>query len=707
MPTYPQYRVFPAADKAPALTNERAAQITGQTLTPGGYHYATADPKIRDAMFAAAPGAVIGVPMAINGLVALDYDPRNDQDGSGMAWLEEHNAVLSKTRSHKTKSNGLHIIFKAPYGVRFPATVPGLKSIDIKHNGYIIWPPSKGYEVLYDIAPTRMPMALVDLLQAREHIEVKREELGEHERGMLAGLDAILSDSNTGLIEQLKTRRNTLSGYDEWTRMVGAMANTFKGGSHEEAAKDSALDFSLRWEEGRADPESIRREFEASWRSYGSMKGAGGVGAATAQQMISKLPVIPPKAVEIEDEEVDTLDPASIPARQWMLGRHYIRGYVTSTVAPGGTGKSSLALVEGMSIALDTTFLGQETFEDAPKVLYWSGEDDNQERRRRMASACAMHEVDPAALHNRFFTLGPDELPIRLARMDNGDAIIDDKTIALLEDLLIKNDIAVLIVDPFAKTHSVNENSNDHVNLVIYTLSQIAQRTNTAIELVHHTTKEYRSNNGDSGVSGARGASALVDACRSVRTLRPMSKDEAKEYGISDDDRSSYIRVESGKANLAKKSHGWWFQLETFDLGNASGRRPSDTVGVVMPWERPARRVSDQFFSQHAFPLISQLAEEGEPEADNMRDDPRANGWVGYTLAGMVGVNVGTAALKKSEVTEEQATNRHGMQALVDRFVQEGVLRATEVKTPRGRPIRVYTVNVAAIARVKEGLEAA
>ena len=88
MPTYPQYRVFPAADKAPALTNERAAQITGQPLTPGGYHYATADPKIRDAMFAAAPGAAIGVPMAINGLVALDYDPRNDQDGSGMAWLE-------------------------------------------------------------------------------------------------------------------------------------------------------------------------------------------------------------------------------------------------------------------------------------------------------------------------------------------------------------------------------------------------------------------------------------------------------------------------------------------------------------------------------------------------------------------------------------------------------------------------------------------
>jgi hypothetical protein len=707
MPTYPQYRVFPAADKAPALTNETAAEIVGEVRNPGGYHYASDDFKIRDAMFAAAPGAAIGVPMAINGLVALDYDPRNDQDGSGMAWLEEHNAMLSKTRSHKTKSNGLHIIFKAPDGVRFPATVPGLKSIDIKHNGYIIWPPSAGYEVLYDVSPTRMPMALVDLLQAREHIDIKRDELGEHEKGMLAGLDAILSESNTSLISQISTRRNTLSGYDEWTRLVGAYANTFKGSPHEQSAKDAVLAFSLRWEEGRADPESIRREFEASWKSYGSMQRAGGVGAATAQQVVSKLPVIPPKSVEIEDEEVDELDPSTIPARQWMLGRHYIRGYVTSTVAPGGTGKSSLALIEGMSIALDTPFLGQETYEDAPKVLYWSGEDDTQERRRRMASACALHDVDPKALHNRLFTLGPDELPIRLARMDNGDAIIDDKTIALLEDLLVKNDIAVLIVDPFAKTHSVNENSNDHVNLVIYTLSQIAQRTNTAIELVHHTTKEYRSNNGDSGVSGARGASALVDACRSVRTLRPMTKDEAKEYGISDDDRSSYIRVESGKANLAKKSHGWWFQLETYDLGNASGRRPSDTVGVVMPWDRPALRVSDQFFSEHSFAILTTLAQQGEPDADHMRDDLRANGWAGYTLAAMVRVDVGTAGTKKSEITPEQATNRHGIQGLLDRFVQEGVLRLTEVKSPRGRPVRVYGVNIAALNRVKEAMEAA
>ncbi len=33
-------------------------------------------------------------------------------------------------------------------------------------------------------------------------------------------------------------------------------------------------------------------------------------------------------------------DPRLIPRREWLYGTHYIRGFVSMTIAPGGVGKS-------------------------------------------------------------------------------------------------------------------------------------------------------------------------------------------------------------------------------------------------------------------------------------------------------------------------------------------------------------------------------
>ena len=51
-------------------------------------------------------------------------------------------------------------------------------------------------------------------------------------------------------------------------------------------------------------------------------------------------------------------DPAKIPPRQWLYGRDYIRKFITATVAPAGVGKSSLVIVEALSIATLRPLLG-------------------------------------------------------------------------------------------------------------------------------------------------------------------------------------------------------------------------------------------------------------------------------------------------------------------------------------------------------------
>ena len=45
------------------------------------------------------------------------------------------------------------------------------------------------------------------------------------------------------------------------------------------------------------------------------------------------------------------VDPALIPPRPGLYGRHYLRKQVSVTVAPGGLGKSSLTIVEAVAMA--------------------------------------------------------------------------------------------------------------------------------------------------------------------------------------------------------------------------------------------------------------------------------------------------------------------------------------------------------------------
>jgi AAA domain len=51
-------------------------------------------------------------------------------------------------------------------------------------------------------------------------------------------------------------------------------------------------------------------------------------------------------------------DPATIPRREFLYGNRYIRGFVSATVAPGGVGKSSVALVEVVAMAAGRDLLG-------------------------------------------------------------------------------------------------------------------------------------------------------------------------------------------------------------------------------------------------------------------------------------------------------------------------------------------------------------
>jgi len=129
--------VFPCgADKAPR--------------TPNGFKAASTDPKRIRAMAAQFGFVAVGVATGeTSGVSVLDIDRKN----GGLDWWKVNRSRLPETRTHETKSGGLHLWFRHRPGLRCSASriAPG---VDVRADaGYCIWWPASGLRVLSD-APT-------------------------------------------------------------------------------------------------------------------------------------------------------------------------------------------------------------------------------------------------------------------------------------------------------------------------------------------------------------------------------------------------------------------------------------------------------------------------------------------------------------------------------------------------------------------------
>ncbi len=241
-------------------------------------------------------------------------------------------------------------------------------------------------------------------------------------------------------------------------------------------------------------------------------------------------------------------DPKTIPPRhQFLHAGHYVRAFLSATIAPGGLGKTSLQLVEaavGMAIGRD---LLKGTTANPLKVWYWNLEDPIEEIERRIGAILLHYKIDHGALKGQLF-VNCDE-PLVIATQVRDVTAIAEPVAGGLIDEIIRLEIDVLIVDPFVSSHKVPENDNGAIDAVAKTWARIARTCNSAVELAHHIRKPSSGSTSEITVDDARGAGSLKDAGRSVRVLNVMSKEDAENVGIRSDGRRSYFRADAGKAN--------------------------------------------------------------------------------------------------------------------------------------------------------------
>jgi hypothetical protein len=352
-------------------------------------------------------------------------------------------------------------------------------------------------------------------------------------------------------------------------------------------------------------------------------------------------------------------NPSEIPPRQWLFGRHAVRQYLSATVAPGGVGKTALAMTEAAAFVSGRDLLNDH-LRECGRAWYIGLEDPLEEYQRRIAAIALQHKLWAKDLAGLFLDSGREQNFV-IARETNHGVLIAEPIVDAIIDEVRRKDIAHVTIDPFVASHCVRENDNNAIEEVVRVWAHIADVTMAAVELVHHVRK--LSPGQEITADDARGARALVDKARSVRLLSAMTKDEAEQAGV--DDPRRFFRIIAGKANLILPPEGGtWRELKSVSLDNGNGG-PSDHVQAVMPWSWP-----DPFadVTTHDLRQVQARIATGE-----WRADPQAKQWAGHAVGETLGLDMSDKA------------NRHKARKLIDTWTRNGVLKRETRTDPKRR----------------------
>jgi hypothetical protein len=359
-------------------------------------------------------------------------------------------------------------------------------------------------------------------------------------------------------------------------------------------------------------------------------------------------------------------DPKVIPARQWLYGNHYIRGYVSMTAAPGGTGKSSTALCEAVVMASTLPLLGEKPKEPS-RAWYISGDDPVDELQRRVTAICEHHDIDGQELQSSGNLLldsivdAPDSLV--LAAMGKGGPVTNKRASEDLIGTISTYSIDVLMLDPLLSFHRCPEDTAS-MAAIVNELKAVASVTNCAIELVHHVRKPAQGQT-ELTMDDARGAVSGINACRSGRILNRMSSSEAELAGnISAADRHRYFRIDLAKRNMAPPTAAKWFRLASVELANG------DNVQAVEPWKFPNAFDDVTVADMHT---MRSAAGKGEYRADT-----RAPNWIGVVVAQVLEL--------------DPIKDKSRIKIIVDKYFQNGVFKIVEQKDPKTRKAKKFVI---------------
>jgi hypothetical protein len=574
-----------------------------------------------------------------DGVFVIDLDTHKSVEAAQW-WqqvLTDNDALTFETPTQTTGGGGTQILFRAPSGW-IPPTNKTRIGVDIRgQGGFAMLPPSRhesgrDYTWKEGLEPWAVPV-----MEAPQWLcDAIDELIRDHGGGTISGpVERLPGPANaTGglvrnaLTDEVTDGRETYMTRVVWATLVSAYRDSpIMSDALAQVLMHDAFETYVRHVKTRIhDPKTPRhllleREgrgitmFRLKWqRAYAKwdaeIRQAAEVGPPPKAQPPSKAADINSAALKSidagdewdsddgnaydddagdDDDSPAALEPtpywdydtSAVQPRQWVYGRELILKFVSVLGSPGGVGKSSLALVRALSVALGRSLLTRtpetifEQVHTSGPVWVYNGEDPTEEMLRRIIGICKHYSLERRDFqHMVYMDTGRDK-PIIITERDSSGDLIASPIVDNLVDALRRREIKLLVVDPFAHTHTAEENL----------WAQVADRADCAIDLVHHFRKGGQSGDAES----FRGSSAIQGAARVMSTLSAMTEAEADRLDIDPTTRRSYVRLDNAKSNMAPPADvAQWFRLVSVCIDNANEKYPADYVQVVETWDPPS-----------------------------------------------------------------------------------------------------------------------
>lgn len=493
------------------------------------------------------PRAYFCVALKQSDLTVIDVDNKMGKKGFDvLASLTASNSPLPQTLTAATPSGGRHYVFKGftrhsvstlGKGIDTPVMIP-LPGSDV---------PGKGaYRIIDDHPPAPIPQWVVDLLGRQQ------------QRSKDHRIPAVIEDQPEHILDAIDYAANAQpsiqgDGGDNQLYLTACKIRDF--------GVSSAMCLAIleKYFNPRCSPPWDADELETK---------VSNVYAYARSRAGENLPEVQfaPQTKNLPAKTADLLRVSDIPPLTWILGYRLAVGYLTVTIAPGGVGKSALTILEGISVAANRNLTGQKVHLPGGVWIY-STEDPEDELERRIAAACLLHGINLADLTHLHYTSGQTR-PLVLVKDDKRKGlVVNHLAIEQITNYIEQHEIRVLVVDPFLRTHQVNENDNIAIDMVAQWFARIAKITRCAVSLVHHANKKNSSGNIRGEANSARGATALVNAARIAHTLDGMTLCEAQKFGLPTGREKWFIRLDRAKANLAPPGEEvLWYEKVSVDL---------------------------------------------------------------------------------------------------------------------------------------------
>lgn len=488
-------------------------------LVPKGKDEASRDPDKIKAWWGSCPAANIGVNCAMSSIAVVDID-RHDGKANGfdtLLTLERDNGPLRSSVIAQSGSGGEHRYFRAPQGAQLPGTAgPG---IDLKHNGYIVMPPSvhpNGTRYEWQTGCSLLDAPQVPLLP--DWVYAQRREPANGSLDVAARLPNEIARACSALF-------SLDAGRDRPTWVRIAMA-----------AKDACVPYEVFHAWSRNGWNYMNeKDCRSAWNSFKDEKTVRITAAtlfhearAAGWQDTTKMR---------DSHEADARryrmqspdDLLSAPPLRWL-----VRGVLPTTglaalYGPSGSGKSFLALDLCAAIAGSANWFGRRV--DAAPVTYLCLEGEAGMGKR----VKAWREYNGRAL--------PDRLRFITQSFDlRSAADIEDLCAAVLATGWRDG---VVVIDTLNRaTPGADENASTDMGNIIEACKEIQRGIGGVVLAVHHTGKD--------AAKGLRGHSSLFAALDAVI--------EVKRDG---DRREWFVAKSKDDADGASNA----FQLVQVDVG--------------------------------------------------------------------------------------------------------------------------------------------